>query len=429
MSYPIPANESERVAALRATGLLDSAPEIAYSDIGELAAQICQCPVSYVGFMDDDRLWLKAKYGLPPDFNQCPREIAFCTTTVCGVEMVNAPDVTEHPWFKNLPFVTGPPHFRFYCGLPLVTDEGYVLGTLCVMDFQVRHLSHEQLESLRRLSRQLLAQLELRRRLVELDQAQKAAAAERERSESLLASVLPRPVADELKSSGKVATRYFPATTILFADMKEFTALSEQVEPAALINLLDQYFTTFDEICARHQLERIKTMGDAYLAIAGVPQASTSHAIDACLAALEMQAIVARMKAQREKARLPSLEVRIGLHSGPVLAGLVGKRRFSYDIWGDAVNIAALMEANGTPGRINISDSLAGQISKLFDLEPRGSVEVKHKASMRMHFLNGLADSLARAPERWQPNERFAAERNRLLTGYSGIRDQESGIR
>lgn len=419
MSYPVPANEAERVAALRATGLLDSAPEIAYQDIGELAAQLCQCPVSYVGFMDDDRLWLKAKYGLPPDFNQCPREIAFCTSTVCGVEMVNAPDVTEHPWFKNLPFVTGPPHFRFYCGLPLVTPEGYVLGTLCVMDFEVRHLTFEQLESLRRLARQLLTQLELRRRLVELDQAQKDAAMERERSELLLASVLPRPVADELKSSGKVAPRYFPATSILFADMRDFTSLAEQVEPAALIGLLDQYFTAFDEICARHQLERIKTMGDAYLAIAGVPLASPSHAIDACLAALEIQATVARMKTQREKARLPALNVRIGVHSGPVIAGLVGKRRFSYDIWGDAVNTAALMEANGEPGRVNVSDSVAGHVSALFVLEPRGSVQAKHKGSLGMHFLNGLAPGLARDPEHWQPNERFGSERNRVLTGYS----------
>jgi class 3 adenylate cyclase len=420
MTYPVPANEAERVAAVRATGLLDSAPEIAYDDIGQLAAQICQCPVSYVGFMDDDRLWLKAKYGLPPDFNQCPREIAFCTSTVCGVEMVNAPDVTEHPWFKNLPFVTGPPHFRFYCGIPLVTPEGFVLATLCVMDFQVRHLTHEQLESLRRLSRQLLAQLDLRRRLVELDQAQREAAAERERSEQLLANVLPRPVAEELKGSGKVATRYFQATTILFADMRGFTRLAELVEPAALINLLDQYFTAFDEICGRHQLERIKTMGDAYLAISGVPRAIATHAIDACLAALEIQATVARMKAQREKARLPVLEVRIGLHTGPVIAGLVGKRRFSYDVWGDAVNIAALMEANGVPGRINISDTLAGQVSKLFDLQPRGSVEAKHKGAMRMHFLDGLSAGLAREPERWQPNERFAAERTRVLTGYAG---------
>ena len=93
MSFPIPANESERLGAVRALNILDTAPDIAYDEIGELAAQICQCPVAYISFMDDDRLWLKAKYGLPPDFNQCPREIAFCATTVCGTEMVVAPDL------------------------------------------------------------------------------------------------------------------------------------------------------------------------------------------------------------------------------------------------------------------------------------------------------------------------------------------------
>jgi len=100
MSFPVPANEAARVAALRTYDVLDSAPDIAFDDVGELAAQICQCPVAYIGFMDDDRLWLKAKYGLPPDFHQCPREIAFCTATVCGVEMVLAPDVTQDQRFN-----------------------------------------------------------------------------------------------------------------------------------------------------------------------------------------------------------------------------------------------------------------------------------------------------------------------------------------
>jgi GAF domain-containing protein len=171
MAYKVPANESERLAALRKYNILDSVPEIAYDDIGELAAQICNCPVAYVGFMDDDRLWLKAKYGLPPDFSECPREIAFCTTTVCGVELVIAPDLTQDPRFRELPMVAGAPHFRLYCGMPLVTSDGHALGTLCVMDFEPHELTFEQQEALRRLSRQVMAQLELRRRLVEFDQA------------------------------------------------------------------------------------------------------------------------------------------------------------------------------------------------------------------------------------------------------------------
>lgn len=156
MSFPIPVNETERLVALRALNILDTAPDVAYDEIGELSAQLCQCPVAYIGFMDDDRLWLKAKYGIPPDFNQCPREISFCATTVCGTEMVIAPDLREDLRFNQIPFVTGEPYFRFYCGLPLVTDEGYALGTLCVMDFEPRQLTFEQTEALRRLSHQVM---------------------------------------------------------------------------------------------------------------------------------------------------------------------------------------------------------------------------------------------------------------------------------
>ena len=161
MSFPMPANEADRLVAVRALNILDTAPDIAYDDIGELAAQICQCPVAYIGFMDDDRVWLRAKYGLPPDFSQCPREISFCATTVCGTEMVVAPDLREDSRFNQIPFVTGEPHFKFYCGLPLVTDAGYALGTLCVMDFEPHDLTVEQAESLRRLSRQIMHLLEL----------------------------------------------------------------------------------------------------------------------------------------------------------------------------------------------------------------------------------------------------------------------------
>ena len=138
MSFPIPANETQRLGVVRALDILDTAPDIAYDEIGELAAQICQCPVAYISIMDDDRLWLKAKYGLPPGLNQCPREISFCATTVCGAEMVVAPDLREDSRFNQIPFVTGEPHFQFYCGIPLVTEEGYALGTLCVLDFEPR---------------------------------------------------------------------------------------------------------------------------------------------------------------------------------------------------------------------------------------------------------------------------------------------------
>lgn len=370
--------------------------------------------------MDDDRLWLKAKYGLPPDFQQCPREIAFCRTTVCGVEMVIASDVTLDERFRDLPLVTGQPHFRFYCGLPLITSEGHALGTLCVMDFQPRELSFEQLDALRRLSRQLLTQLDLRRRLADLDQVQAEVVAEKARADALLTNMLPASIAEEIKRNGKVAPRYIPMATIMFADIKAFTLLTEQMAPAQLIDLLDQYFSMFDEIIARHRLEKVKTVGDAYMAVAGVPDSNRQHAIDACLAALELQTAIQRMKLQRERSRLPALEARIGLHSGPVISGVIGKRRLTFDIWGDAVNTAALMESNGAPGRVNLSDSVASQVGTLFELEPRGAIDAKHKGALKMHYLNRLKPEFARDAEGRMPNERFAAERTRLLTGYAG---------
>jgi adenylate cyclase len=427
MPYSIPANEAERLVAVRALNIVGTPPEVAFDEISELAAQICQCPVSYITFADDDRFWLKAKYGLAPDFNECPREISFCATTICGAQMVISPNLREDSRFNQYPTVTGEPHLQFYCGIPLVTKAGYALGTLTVMDFAPRQLAFEQTEALHRLSRQVMSQLELRRQLIEfgqamkdLDQAHADLSAEKARTEELLANILPVSIAEELKKNGKVEPKYEPSATILFADFKGFTLLAERMEPVALIGLLDQYFSAFDEIVTRHGLEKLKTIGDAYMAVAGVPIASRRHHIDTCLAALEIQAVMARMKAQREKMRLPALELRIGIHTGPVMSGVVGRRKFTFDIWGDAVNTAALMEANGAPGRINVSETVVGKVKTLFELEPRGAVETKHNRKLEMFFLNRLKPEYSRDADGRTPNEKFVAEGNRMLSGFSG---------
>jgi class 3 adenylate cyclase len=341
--------------------------------------------------------------------------------------MVIAPNLREDSRFNQFPTVTGEPHLQFYCGIPLVTEAGYALGTLTVMDFVPRQLAFEQTEALHRLSRQVMSQLDLRRRLIEFDQAMKELdqahtdlSAEKARTEELLANILPVSIAEELKKSGKVQPKYEPAATILFTDFKGFTLLAERMEPVALIGLLDQYFSAFDEIVTRHGLEKLKTIGDAYMAVAGVPIANRRHPIDACLAALEIQAVMARMKAQREKMRLPTLELRVGVHSGPVMSGVVGRRKFTFDIWGDAVNTAALMEANGAPGRINVSESVAGHVKKLFELEPRGPIAAKHERTHEMFFLNRLKPEFSRDADGRIPNESFVAECNQLHTGFSG---------
>jgi adenylate cyclase len=424
--FPIPANEPQRLIALHALDIMDSGPEIAYDEIAELAAQVCGCPIGYISFVDDDRRWLKARYGLAPEMTNAPRGATVCSTTICGAEMLVVPDMTQDPRFDGIGVVVGHPHCRFYCGVPLITDEGYALGTLCVLDVEPRQLTFEQTEALRRLSRQVLTLLELRRRLIEhdrtirqLDQARQEVATQKARADELLHNLLPPAIADELKNNGRVRPRYLRSATVLFADLQGFTLLAERAEPAALVGLLHQYFAAFDDIVARRGLEKIKTIGDAYMAVGGVPETDHPHPVDACLAALEMQAAAARIKSRSDKMRLPSLELRVGVHTGPVISGVVGNHRFTFDIWGDAVNTASFMETHCLPGRINISDTVAGHAKALFELEPRGPVEAKHERAHEMFFLNRLKQEFSRDEAGHRPNEAFAAEYDRLLTGRS----------
>ncbi|MBR0717002.1 adenylate/guanylate cyclase domain-containing protein [Bradyrhizobium liaoningense] len=416
-----PANETERLAALHALDIIGSAPERAYDEITELAAQVCGCPVAYISFIDDDRRWLKAQYGLPSGVTDAPRSSAVCATTICGAELLVVPDLKLDPRFENSPMVSLEPPCRFYCGMPLITDEGYALGTLCVMDFSPRQLSFEQTEALRMLSHQVLAQLELRRKLMdygrtidELEQARREAATERARAEELLRNVLPEPIADELKQRGRVQPRYTRSATILFADIQGFTLLAERTEPALLVDLLDAYFSTLDEIGARYGLEKVKTIGDAYMAVGGVLSPDRRHSIDACLAALEMRTRLDAFRLRSEAIGVDAPQLRIGLHTGPVISGVVGNRRMTFDIWGDAVNTAWFMEAFGVAGRINVSDTVAGHVHGLFDLEPRGAIEAKHERAHEMFFLNGLKTEYARNGDGHSPNDHFLAEYHRI---------------
>jgi adenylate cyclase len=425
LSFPTPANEPQRLAALRALDILDSPPETAYDEIAELAAQICGCPIGYISFIDDDRRWLKARYGLPAEMTNAPRGATVCSTTLCGAEMFVVPDMMQDSRFDRIAIVVGEPHCRFYCGVPLITDEGYALGTLCVLDFEPRRLTFEQTEALRRLSRQVLTLLELRRRLIEhnetiaqLELAREEAAAQKARADELLDNLMPRAITEELKKYGKVQPKYIRSATVLLADFQGFTLLCERAEPAALIGLLDEYFSAFDDIVASHGLEKIKTIGDAYMAVGGVPETGLRHPIDACLAALDMQATTARMKSRSDKLGLPSMELRIGVHTGPVISGVVGNRRFTFDIWGDAVNTASFMEAHCLPGRINVSDTVAGHAKTFFHLEPRGPIEAKHERAHEMFFLHRLREEFSRDDAGCCPNDGFAAEYDRL-TGRS----------
>lgn len=411
---PVPPNDVERIAALKRYGILDTPPEFAYDALAELAAQICGCPVALLGLIDETRDWFKAKYGLPADMTAAPRDMVMCAATICQNDMVYVPDLTKDERFRDYPQVTGQPGIRFYCGMPLINPEGYALGSFCVVDFAPREITPAQREAVRQLAHQAVAQLELRRQLLErdellrdLEKTRAAMEAETARSEQLLRTIFPAAIAAELKANRPVQPRHYDLATIMFADFAGFTRLTESTQPAALVQQLNQHFTRFDEIVERNRLETLKTIGDAYLCAGGLPEPSRTHAVDACLAALEMQSYLAGSNRQREKLRMAPWTVRIGINTGPVVAGVVGKRRFTYDIWGDSVNVAQRLEAAAEPGRINISASTYHYVNKLFETEPRGVIEVKNKPALEMYFLTRIKREFAADAEGLKPNEAF----------------------
>ncbi len=226
---------------------------------------------------------------------------------------------------------------------------------------------------------------------------------ERRKSDQLLLNILPETIAEELKRDDYVRPRAYDSATVLFTDCVGFTQIAEGLSAEGLISALDEVFTRFDAIVRAHGLEKIKTIGDAYMAVGGVPLANRTHAVDAVLAALEFRDAVDEIRARRSSAGLPAFQVRVGLRTGPLVAGVIGRSKFAYDVWGDTVNTASRMESSGESGRVNISDSTFALVSQLFECEPRGRIAAKHKGEIEMYFVNRIhpqysSDSLGRTP-------------------------------
>ena len=211
---------------------------------------------------------------------------------------------------------------------------------------------------------------------------------ERERSERLLLNILPATIAERLKASEASIAEHSDGVTVLFADIVGFTELSARKTPQALVELLNRIFSEFDALAEAHGLEKIKTIGDAYMAVAGLPNPWPDHAPRAARMALAMQGAIARVAEQTGE----PLALRIGLYSGPVVAGVIGRRKFTYDLWGDTVNTASRMESHGLPGMIHCSEASATLLRGTFRLRDRGLVDIKGKGEMRTYLLSGATD-------------------------------------
>ena len=207
---------------------------------------------------------------------------------------------------------------------------------------------------------------------------------EKKRSDDLLLNILPEEVADELKETGAAAAKYFDNVTVMFTDFVDFTKAGEKMAPQQLVDELHACFVAFDEIIRRHNIEKIKTVGDAYLAVSGLPIADPEHASNMINAALDISAF---MKNRKKLLGGNTFEVRIGIHSGNVVAGIVGLIKFAYDIWGDTVNTAARMEEHGEAGKVNISQTTYELVKDSFNCTYRGEITAKNKGKLQMYFV------------------------------------------
>jgi class 3 adenylate cyclase len=206
---------------------------------------------------------------------------------------------------------------------------------------------------------------------------------ERERADRLLYSIFPAPIAERLKTAPEVIAERFDEVTVLFADVVGFTPLAASLSAERLVEILNEIFTRFDELAAHHGVEKVKTIGDAYMAVAGLPERRTDHATAAAELAVAMRAAVGDLA---ERIGHP-IQIRIGLCSGPVVAGVIGARKFAYDLWGDTVNTAARMESTGVGGEIQVAEATYLALKDRFALTARGTIEVKGKGAMRTWFL------------------------------------------
>ena len=366
-------NEPQRLAEVKRLGILDLdvSHERRYNAITQVATYLTDCPQSSINILGSDVQQCKASFGFSPEqkdmIAEIPREISVCQF---GLERPGQPLIIENlledertkNWI-NMPFDPG---FRFYASLPLISSRGFTIGTLCVFDHKSKVIDHEQIDGLRLLADQVIHMLE--------------------QENSLPDNSIKIEQSDDSQTSSE--GQYFSATSILFADFVGFTNMVENSDPGELLETLNTFFNGFDRITAKYNVLKVKTVGDCYMCVSGIPTQQQTHAQEICAAAIDMLKFVDGTNIQFEVLGKPLWKVRIGIHSGPVIAGMLGN---TFDIWGDAVNIAARLESSGEPGKIHISEKTKDYLQGAATVAERGQIDLKNKGTWATFFLEEIA--------------------------------------
>ncbi len=244
----------------------------------------------------------------------------------------------------------------------------------------------------------------------------------KKRIRKLLLNILPREVMEELELKKKVKPKRFASATVLFTDFVAFTLRTKEMSPVELVNELDWYFAHFDRIISRYYLEKIKTIGDAYMCVSGVPEKRAENPLLAVLSAFEIASLMERVSRRRRSVGRPAWDLRIGLHTGQLVAGVIGKSKFAYDIWGDTVNTANRICAACEPGRVNISASTYEKIKEYFECSYRGPVEVKHLGSLGMYYVHGLKPEYSTGGKGRRPNKEMLQAAGLISVQYESLK-------
>jgi adenylate cyclase len=401
----IPMDEGDRQRALEDLKLIDSPQEERFDRIVQLTQLLFQVPIAYISLIDKDRQWFKSKVGL--EANETSRSVSFCGHAILEDKAMVVPDALQDYRFAANPMVLGEPFIRFYAGQPLRGPSGHKVGTLCLADKEAREFKEYDLKMLAQLGKlvereftlldkiqmqieTLKAKEALEKKSQELEKAVTDLSAEKQNSEFLLKNIFPGEVADELRANGKVKAVGHEKATVLFSDFSDFTSVAATYSPAELVEELNRAFCLFDGLSARHGTEKLKTIGDGYLCVAGLQGDPVEAGVKMLKFAQEILAFTLKRKAEVEATGKKYWNIRIGIHCGPLVAGVVGVKRMAYDIWGDTVNIAARIQQGSEPGRINLSKDFWDLMGDRIETEARGKKAIKHHGEIEMFFLQKI---------------------------------------